>query len=137
MSLTRDEHLVMNLLGEVAGRMAKIIGEGPTRQQDLAEMVTHVHDLQRMVMSQSAGRDHPGLYRLLGTVVANADPVKPKFVALSYREREVADLLCLGKSIPEVAKELDLSESTVKTYVTHIYEKYGVDNRVRLMLAHR
>lgn len=49
--------------------------------------------------------------------------------ALSQREREVLNLIARGKANKEVAAELSLSESTVKTHVSNIFSKLGVNDR--------
>jgi two-component system nitrate/nitrite response regulator NarL len=49
--------------------------------------------------------------------------------ALTDREREILRLIATGKSLPEIAKELFLGVTTVKTHVQHIYAKLGVSDR--------
>jgi two-component system nitrate/nitrite response regulator NarL len=49
--------------------------------------------------------------------------------ALTDREREVLRLIADGKSLPEIAKELYLGVTTVKTHAQHLYEKLGVSDR--------
>lgn len=51
---------------------------------------------------------------------------------LTKREREIVDLLVLGKSNKEIASVLYISVHTVKTNLEHIYEKLGIYNRVML-----
>ncbi|MET8475264.1 response regulator transcription factor [Streptomyces sp. NPDC006422] len=48
---------------------------------------------------------------------------------LSAREREVLVLVAKGTSNKEIARELFISEATVKTHLTHIYGKLGVKDR--------
>jgi two-component system nitrate/nitrite response regulator NarL len=48
---------------------------------------------------------------------------------LTDREREILGLIAAGKSLPEIAKELYLGVTTVKTHVQHLYEKLGVSDR--------
>ena len=48
---------------------------------------------------------------------------------LSAREREVLTLVARGRSNRSVAEELFVSEATVKTHLTHVYEKLGVTDR--------
>lgn len=49
--------------------------------------------------------------------------------ALTQREQEILKLIASGKSLPEIAKELYLGVTTVKTHVQHLYEKLGVSDR--------
>ncbi|MBO4255405.1 response regulator [Streptomyces griseorubiginosus] len=48
---------------------------------------------------------------------------------LSTREREVLALVARGTSNREIARELFISEATVKTHLTHLYAKLGVSDR--------
>jgi two-component system nitrate/nitrite response regulator NarL len=49
--------------------------------------------------------------------------------ALTPREQEILHLIAAGKSLPEIAKELYLGLTTVKTHVQHLYEKLEVSDR--------
>lgn len=49
--------------------------------------------------------------------------------ALSAREVELVELLATGMGNKAIAKQLFISEATVKTHLVHIYDKLGVDNR--------
>jgi two-component system nitrate/nitrite response regulator NarL len=49
--------------------------------------------------------------------------------ALTDREREILRMIAAGKSLPEIAGELFLGVTTVKTHVQHVYEKLGVSDR--------
>ncbi|WP_433335051.1 response regulator transcription factor [Spirillospora sp. CA-294931] len=50
-------------------------------------------------------------------------------LGLSAREAEVMDLIARGHSNGEIARELFLSEKTVKNHVNRIYSKLGVTSR--------
>jgi DNA-binding NarL/FixJ family response regulator len=54
-------------------------------------------------------------------------------VTLSPREREVAALVARGLSNKEVARELGLSDGTVKIHVHSIFQKLGTKSRYRLI----
>lgn len=60
--------------------------------------------------------------RLMGRI-RNPEPV------LSTREVQLLELLATGMSNKAMAKQLFISEATVKTHLVHIYDKLGVDNR--------
>lgn len=50
--------------------------------------------------------------------------------SLTSREQEVLDLICLGKTNPEIGTILNISSNTVSGYVSHIFFKLGVSDRV-------
>jgi DNA-binding NarL/FixJ family response regulator len=54
---------------------------------------------------------------------------------LTPREAEVLDRLVAGDSIAAVAKQLYMSESTVKTHVSKLYDKLGAHNRASAVMA--
>jgi two-component system NarL family response regulator len=54
---------------------------------------------------------------------------------LSPRERDVLERLVEGLSNKQIASRLDLTEATVKTHITHIFEKLGVEDRTQAALA--
>ena len=51
--------------------------------------------------------------------------------ALSPREREILGFLARGASNKEIARELDIAESTVKIHVQHILRKLELSSRVQ------
>ncbi|MBC7499147.1 MAG: response regulator transcription factor [Herminiimonas sp.] len=53
---------------------------------------------------------------------------------LSHREYQVFGLIAAGRSVREIALQLDLSPTTVSTYRSRILEKTGVVNDVGLAL---
>ncbi|MGW1270589.1 response regulator [Streptomyces sp. NPDC002491] len=64
--------------------------------------------------------------RLVSAVRA---PRSPGEEPLSAREREVLALVARGASNREIARDLFISEATVKTHLTHLYAKLGVNDR--------
>ncbi len=55
----------------------------------------------------------------------------PPNVQLSPREFEVLALIVQGRSNPEIAATLYLSQNTIKTHVRGILNKFGVSDRVQ------
>lgn len=60
-------------------------------------------------------------------------------MALSHREREVAEAVARGATNPEIARSLFLSRKTVERHVSHILAKLGARNRAELVaiLVHK
>ncbi len=58
---------------------------------------------------------------------------KPTVQELSRQETTIRDLIIQGKSNKEIASELFISLSTVKTHITNIYSKLQVSNRQELV----
>jgi DNA-binding NarL/FixJ family response regulator len=56
---------------------------------------------------------------------------------LSARELEVLTILATGRSTKEIAKELYLSEPTIKTHLASIYRKLEVNNRISAVVVAR
>ena len=55
--------------------------------------------------------------------------------ALSGREREIADLVALGRTNKEIAAELFLSEKTIENHMTRLFAKLGVSRRAEVAKA--
>jgi len=54
---------------------------------------------------------------------------------LTDRERDVLIEIGSGHANADIARHLHLSEATVKTHVTHLFEKLSATNRVQLAIA--
>jgi DNA-binding CsgD family transcriptional regulator len=58
-------------------------------------------------------------------------------VTLTPREGEVLHQLSLGGSYGDIARALYVTENTVKTHLTSIYRKFGVDRRAEALQVAR
>lgn len=59
--------------------------------------------------------------------------VVAKLYGLSDREKDVLEYLLRGRTLQSIANETFLSYNTVKTHVSHIYQKAGVHSRDELI----
>jgi len=66
-----------------------------------------------------------------------AEELRSRFPALTAREAEVLALVADGRSNPEIAGELFLGVSTVKTHINAIFAKLGVRTRARAVALAR
>jgi DNA-binding NarL/FixJ family response regulator len=53
---------------------------------------------------------------------------------LTRRQRDVLQRLCVGRSNKEIARDLDMSEATVKVHVRQVMRKLGAQNRTQVAL---
>ena len=103
---------------------------------------TPPHDIARAVRRVAAGEPimSPEVLRKMISLVADAgaDPARERARAqlgrLSPGEREVAGLIAEGRTNQEIAAALLMSTATVKAYVSRIFTKLSLTNRVQIAL---
>nr|WP_062334753.1 response regulator transcription factor [Herbidospora sakaeratensis] len=71
--------------------------------------------------------------RLLRAFAGAADPVQP-FEPLTDREEQIITTVARGRTNHEIADELHISVSTVKTHVASLMAKLGARNRVEIAM---
>ncbi|MEU5419121.1 response regulator [Streptomyces sp. NPDC001407] len=115
LSATTDAAVVYRAVEEgAAGYLAK-----DARRSEIVDAVLKVASGKQVVSEDLAGG-------LVDEIRLRADR---DTTLLSERERQVLHGFAEGKSIPQVAAELYLGASTVKTHTQRLYEKLGVSDR--------
>lgn len=71
--------------------------------------------------------------RLTSLMTRNAEV--DLFGEMTDREREISVLLAEGLTNRQIADKLYISEGTVKNYISSIYDKTGIHDRVKLVVA--
>ena len=86
--------------------------------------------------AKGEARLHPDVTRKLMDQVSR--PAPPKSEALpaeiTSREMDVIRLVAMGRSNKEIAAELVISEKTVKTHMSNILSKLGLEDRTQLAI---
>ena len=122
-----DEHVLRALRAGASGFLLK-----HTPPQQIAQAVRRVAAGEPM-MSPEVLRTMIGLVAATG-----ADPARERARAalerLSPGEREVALLIAEGRTNQEIASALLMSTATVKAYVSRIFTKLSLTNRVQIAL---
>jgi two-component system, NarL family, response regulator LiaR len=93
---------------------------------------TNADELRRAVKAAAAGQvqlSPEAAVRLMREVRA---PERPE--ALTERETDVLRLLARGQANKEIARDLAIGEKTVKTHVSNILAKLGVQSRTQAVL---
>jgi two-component system, NarL family, response regulator LiaR len=116
-SFLDDDKLLPALRSGAAGYLLK-----NTEPQELARAVRAAHAGEALLDPVVAAR-------LVETLAADGD--EDPLDRLTPREREV--LVLIGRGFPNkrIARELDVSEKTVKTHVGHVLAKLGVTDRTQ------
>jgi DNA-binding NarL/FixJ family response regulator len=78
-----------------------------------------------------------GTYMPTGVVAALRGAPSGAVGELTSRQRRVLELLATGLSNKRIARELDITEITVKAHVSAIFRKLGVTNRMQASLEAR
>ncbi|MBB5018229.1 DNA-binding NarL/FixJ family response regulator [Chitinivorax tropicus] len=74
------------------------------------------------------------LLRSMQTLPAATTATVAPLTTLTEREQEVARLAAKGQSNKEIARQLDITERTVKAHLTSVFQKLGVSDRLQLTL---
>jgi DNA-binding NarL/FixJ family response regulator len=93
---------------------------------------TNIPELQRAIRAAAAGQvqlSPQAAARLMREVRAPEQPEE-----LTERETEVLSLIARGKANKEIAVALTIQENTVKTHVSNILQKLGVQSRTQAAL---
>ncbi|MEA2528660.1 MAG: two-component system, NarL family, response regulator LiaR, partial [Thermomicrobiales bacterium] len=92
----------------------------------------HAEELRRAIKAAAAGQVQlsPEASALLLREVRGPERPEP----LTERESAVLRLLATGMANKEIARELEIGETTVKSHVRHILSKLGVESRTQAAL---
>ena len=64
----------------------------------------------------------------------DAIPVKVRDERISRREQEIVQLLCKGYTNKQIARQLFISETTVKTHISNILAKLNLHDRMQIVV---
>lgn len=90
--------------------------------------------MPRQLLLNAIRQVHKG-ERFLPPAVTEALAVRKPHGELSHREREVLDMLALGKSNKEIASALSIAEITVKCHLSMIFSRLGVTDRTQALVV--
>jgi NarL family two-component system response regulator LiaR len=122
-SFTENDKVFPAIQAGAAGYLLKDV-----TPDDLVEAIRAAH--------RGEARLHPDITRKLMEQVAASPDRTPEVQAhsLTERELEVVRLVARGRSNLEIARELVISEKTVKTHVSNILSKVHLQDRTQLAI---
>jgi NarL family two-component system response regulator LiaR len=120
-SFLDDERLFPAVRAGAAGYLLKDV-----EPRELVRAIRTVHGGEALL--------HPAVAARLMDEFANAAPPDPDLEVLTGREREVLALITRGMANKLIARELSISEKTVKAHVSSILGKLGVTDRTQAAL---
>ena len=111
------------------GARALILKDSATR-----ELIQSIHT----VMAGHYWVGHESFTGLLEAVrdlgISNEADNPTKDFGLTPRELEIIAMVSAARRNRDIAEKLSISEETVKSHITHIFNKLGVSNRLELVL---
>ena len=120
-----DEYVYDALREGASGFLLKDV-----RPEQLADAVRVVADGETLLAPAITRRLVQQYVRRLRPGATRPHPLDP----LTERELAVLKLIARGRSNTEIAAELYLSETTVKTHVTHVFSKLGLRDRAQAVV---
>jgi ATP/maltotriose-dependent transcriptional regulator MalT len=141
----RQESWISALIGVVArhpggiGLLARLVSE---RDNVALWAVENAHAFAEpggahKLLVRALRSPSPEARRAAAKYLSESGRATPALPELTQREAQVVRLMAQGYRNEEVAAQLFLSRSTVKTYVNRIFRKLGVTDRVGAVLCYR
>jgi NarL family two-component system response regulator LiaR len=118
-SFADDDKVFPAVRAGAAGYLLKDV-----QPQELVRAIQIAHDGQALL--------HPAVAARLLEELGGTDEPRRAAGSLTAREREVVALVARGRSNKVIARELGVSEKTVKTHVSNILGKLGLADRTQV-----
>lgn len=88
------------------------------------------------IMSGRTVIDNKVMQRLAALMSGGSNPANTSLLDdLTDREKEICTMLAEGLTNKQIAETLYISEGTVKNYISSIYDKTGIHDRAKLIVA--
>jgi DNA-binding NarL/FixJ family response regulator len=125
LTIHEEEEYVLELVrAGVSGYVLKDIA--PAKLIETIKMVAKGHSVIDPIITN----------KIFGEInrLSRSRRVKEDWETLTEREMDVLKLISQGRSNKEIAKNLNISEKTVKNHITNIFRKLQVDDRTQAVL---
>lgn len=127
-----EQYIIDGLVGGAAGYLVKDLSAN--------KIVSSIRDAvegQFMLPASVAAKLSARLAYLSGTLESkiDTDRFKNAQIAFTEREKQIISLMIEGKNNHEIAGILFMGVGTVKNYISIIYQKIGINDRTKAILA--
>ncbi len=130
-SYSDDDRVVQGIQAGAVGYIVK-----DATPEEFVKIIRATHEGLEIASPYLANLHPVVLARLQGSAegAQTTTPLDNVTLNLSPREREIVDLLVLGRSNKEMADQLSLSSDTIKAHLQHIFRKIGVSSRLEAVV---
>ena len=130
-SYSDDDRVIQGIQAGAGGYIVK-----DATPEEFIKIIRATHKGLEIASPYLANLNPVVLARLQGSAagVQNTTPLDCVTLNLSQREREIVNLLVLGRSNKEMAEQLCLSSDTIKAHLQHIFRKIGVSSRLEAVV---
>ena len=130
-SYSDDDRVIQGIQAGAAGYIVK-----DATPDEFVKIIRATHAGVEIASPYLANLHPVVLARLQGSAASaqTTTPLDHVALNLSPREREIVDLLVLGRSNKEMADHLSLSSDTIKAHLQHIFRKIGVSSRLEAVV---
>lgn len=123
----RDVTCVLSGLEGAAGRCFLLMARA---EMPAGGSASRVAQLEQHMWRIAAELQASGVLQRVG---AMPDPTMPELRALTTRQWEVLSRLTRGERVPTIAREMGVSQSTVRNHLAAIFERFGVHSQPELL----
>lgn len=131
--LRRDARIILSSPSSSEDTMLRALSSGVRGYLDEAAPPEVYKQAIRVVYSGSMWMPRRVMAKFIEHVTATPSKSTLEYSAhLSYREKQVLELLVIGRTNREIGVELGIQERSVKAHITRLMQKAGVANRTAL-----
>ena len=94
---------------------------------------TRVSELERHLWRIAAEVEASGILLDIGSIPARALSQRPEAEALTPRQWDILRRIVGGERVPTIARELFISQSTVRNHLSAIFDRFGVHSQAELL----
>ena len=126
--IIEEDEIILNEIEKMEnGRYSSFSGRIHFKTDDVCSPLM---DIRLSIINDDYG-DRIG-FMIIASEVKELEQLKALY-KITPRESQIIQRIVSGLSNKEIALELELSERTIKSHISHIFNKFGVESRIHLI----